>query len=77
MKINLSYSTFIRIDNVTSNSVIEVPENCTVRDLFALLKLPSYLQKSIIARVNNEPTWVATVLKENDSVTILRALSGG
>lgn len=77
MKINLSYSTFIRIDNVTSNSVIEVPENCTVRDLFALLKLPSYLQKSIVARVNNEPTWVATVLKENDSVTILRALSGG
>ena len=77
MKINLSYSTFFRIDNYPSNSVIEVPENCTVRDLFALLKLPSYLQKSIIARVNNEPTWVATVLKENDSVTLLRALSGG
>jgi sulfur carrier protein ThiS len=77
MKINLSYSTFIRIDNYPSNSVIEVPENCTVRDLFALLKLPSYLQKSLIARVNNEPTWVATVLQENDSVTLLRALGGG
>jgi sulfur carrier protein ThiS len=77
MRINLSYSTFVRIDDYPSNSVIEVPENCTVRDLFALLKLPSYLQKSIIARVNNEPTWVATVLQENDSVTLLRALSGG
>jgi sulfur carrier protein ThiS len=77
MKINLSYSTFIRIDNYPSHSVIEVPENCTVRDLFALLKLPSYLQKSITARINNEPSWVATVLKENDSVTLLRALGGG
>jgi sulfur carrier protein ThiS len=77
MKINLSYSSFIRIENCTSNSIVEVPENCTVRELFALLKLPSYLQKSIIARVNNEPTWVATVLKENDRVTLLRALSGG
>jgi hypothetical protein len=63
MNINLSYSTFIRIDNYTSRSVMEVPDNCTVRDLFTLLKLPSYLQKSVIARVNNEPAWLATLLK--------------
>jgi len=77
MKINLSYSNFIRIDKYTNHSAIEVPENCTVRDLFTILELPSYLQKSMIARVNNEPVWLATVLRENDSVTLLRALSGG
>lgn len=77
MKVNLSYGKFIRIDNYASNSVIEVPENCIMRDLFALLGLPSYLQKSMIARVNNEPTWLATALKENDTVMLLRTLSGG
>jgi sulfur carrier protein ThiS len=77
MKINLSYSKFIKIDGYPSDSVVDVPDNCTVRDLLALFKLPGYLQKSVTVRVNGEPVWLATILKENDSVTILRSLSGG
>jgi sulfur carrier protein ThiS len=77
MKIKLSYSKFIKIDGYTNDSIVEIPEVCTVRDLLALLNLPSYLQKSITARVNGEPVWLATEIKENDTVSLLRAISGG
>jgi sulfur carrier protein ThiS len=77
MNIKLSYSKFIKIDSYPNDSVVEVPDKCTVRDLFGLLKLPGYLQKSITARVNGDPVWLATVLKEGDSVSLLRSISGG
>lgn len=77
MKINLSYSKFIKIEGYENDSAIEVADNCTVRDLLAFLKLPGYLQKAIIVHVNEEPVWNATVLKENDSVKLYRLVSGG
>ena len=77
MNIKLSYSKFIRIESYPNDSVIEVPNKCTVRDLFRLLNIPGYLQKSVTARVNGDPVWLATVLRENDSVSLLRSMSGG
>jgi sulfur carrier protein ThiS len=77
MKINLNYGKFIKIENVASDSVLEVPDNCTVRDLLVFLKMPSYLQKAVIVHVNDEPIWNSTVLKENDSVKLFRLVSGG
>lgn len=77
MKVKLTYSKFIKIEGYSSDSEIEVPVDCTVRDLFALIKLPSYLQKSVTARVNGEPVWLATVLRENDTISLLRSISGG
>ena len=77
MKINLNYGKFIKIENVANDSVIEVPDNYTVRDLLVFLKLPSYLQKAVIVHINDEPSWNATFLKENDSVKIFRLVSGG
>lgn len=77
MKINLNYGKFIKIENVASDSVLEVPDNCTVRELLVFLKLPSYLQKAVIVHVNDEPIWNSTILKENDSVKLFRLVSGG
>jgi sulfur carrier protein ThiS len=77
MKVNLSYSKFINVEGYASDSVIEAPDHCTVRDLLALLKLPAYVQKAVIVHVNAEPVWNATVLKENDSVKLYRRVSGG
>ncbi len=77
MKINLSYGKFIKIDGYDSDSTIEVPDNCTVRDLLVFLKLPSYVQKALIVHVNEEPVWNATVLRDNDSVKLYRLVSGG
>jgi len=77
MKINLNYGKFIKIENVENDSQLEVPDNCTVRDLLAHLKLPSYLQKAVIVHVNDQPIWNATVLRENDFVRIFRLVSGG
>jgi sulfur carrier protein ThiS len=77
MKINLNYGKFIKIENVASDSVLDVPDNCTVRDLLVFLKMPSYLQKAVIVHVNDEPIWNSTILKENDSVKLFRLVSGG
>jgi len=77
MKINFSYGKFIKLDNIPNDSALELPDRSTVRDLLVFLKLPSYLQKSVIVHVNNEPVWNSTILKENDSVTIFRIVSGG
>ena len=77
MKIKIEYGKFIKIEKYASNSLIEVPENCTVRDLLSFLKLPAHLQKTVIVHVNNEPTWSSTVLTENCSVKLYPMLSGG
>ncbi len=77
MKINLSYGKFIKIEDYENDSVVEVPDNCTVRELLALLKLPAYVQKAVIVHVNEEPVWNATVLKDNDTVKLYRLVSGG
>jgi len=77
MKITLGYSKFIKIEGYESDSIVEVEDNCTVRDLLAFLKLPAYLQKAVIVHVNEEPVWNATVLKDNDSVKLYRLVSGG
>ena len=77
MKINLSYSKLIKIEDYASDSVVELDDKCTVRGLLAFLKLPSYLQKAVVVHVNDEPVWNATVLKENDSVKLYRLVSGG
>lgn len=77
MKITLIYAKLIKIEDYASDSLIEVPDDCTVRDLLALLKLPSYLQKAILVHVNDEPVWNATVLKENDTVKLYRMVGGG
>jgi sulfur carrier protein ThiS len=77
MKIRLEYSKLIKLENYASNSVIEAPDNCTVRDLISLLKLPAYRQKSVIVLVNDEPAWTSAVLKENDSVRLNPMITGG
>lgn len=77
MKIHLSYGKFIRLENIENDSQIELPDNCTVCEMLAHLKLPTYLQKAVIVHVNDQPSWNATVLKENDSVRIFRLVSGG
>lgn len=77
MKIKLEYSKFIKIENYTSNSLVEVPSNCTVGDLLSCLKLPAHLHRAVIVHVNGEPTWNSTVLKENDSVKLYLMMAGG
>jgi len=77
MKINLSYGKFIKIEDYENDSVVEVPDNCTVRELLVFLKLPTYVQKAVIIHVNEEPVWNATVLKDTDTVKLYRLVSGG
>jgi sulfur carrier protein ThiS len=77
MKIRLSYSKLIKVEKYVNDSMIEVPDACTVRDVIALLGLPGYRQKSLLVIVNNEPVWNSTVLKENDLLKLLPLVAGG
>lgn len=77
MKINFSYGSFIKVEGYPNDSTIEVPEKCTVRELLGLMKLPPYIQKAVIIHINNEPVWLSTVIKENDTVKLYRQVGGG
>ncbi len=81
MKISLNYhkflGKFINTEKYPSDSLIEVPANCTVNNLIVLLGIPKDRQKSIVAHVNDEPTWNTTILRENDSVKLVIAIGGG
>ncbi len=77
MKISLNYHKLIKLEKYENNSLIEVPDKCTVRDLISLLEIPKNRMGSILVHVNNEPSWNATVLKENDSVKLFLMVGGG
>ena len=77
MKINLSYSKPIKVEKYPDNSVVEVPDKCTVRDLISTLGIPKNQLISITIYVNDEPVWNSTVLKENDSVKLIPVVGAG
>lgn len=77
MKIKLEYARFIRIENYANDSLVELPDNCTVGDLLPFLKLPANLHRAVIVHVNGEPAWKSTLLKENDSVRLYCMMAGG
>ena len=77
MKIKLEYIKFIKIENYPSNSRVELPDKFTVGDLLSFLRLPVNFQQTLIVRVNDQPAWNSTVLKENDSVGLYPVMGGG
>ena len=77
MKIRVEANRVLRLENVVSGSVMEVPDKCTVRDLVDLLKIPEVRQKSILVIVNDEPSWNSTRLREDDVVKVLPVMGGG
>ena len=77
MKINLNYHKLIKVAKYENNSLIEVPDKCTVRDLIILLGIPKNLAESIAVYVNGQPAWNSTYLKEGDSVKLLILIGGG
>jgi len=77
MKIKLSYHKLIKVPRYEDNSLIEIADKCTVRDLISSLELPGRITRSIIVRVNNEPAWNSTILKDGDFVKLLVTFGGG
>jgi sulfur carrier protein ThiS len=81
MKINLQYDRLtgktINSEKYKSDSQIEVPDRCNVRDLITLLEAHKDRRESLLVHVNGEPAWNITVLKENDSVKLFLMLGGG
>jgi sulfur carrier protein ThiS len=76
MRIRIEFHKFLNIARVESGSLIEVPEGCSVRDLYARLGIGKNRQGLILAFVNEEPAWKSTVLRDND-IVVLRITSGG
>ncbi|MFA5079295.1 MAG: MoaD/ThiS family protein [Dehalococcoidia bacterium] len=81
MKINLQYDRLtgkaINSEKYKSDSQIEVPDRCNVRDLITLLEAHKDRRESLLVHINGEPAWNITVLKENDSVKLFLMLGGG
>lgn len=61
-----------------NNKATEAKEGCNVEELASQLALPA---QGVAIAVNNRmiprPQWAGCVLKENDSVVIIKAACGG
>jgi len=81
MKIRLYYDKLtgksLNAEKFQNDSLIEVPDKYTVRDLIVLLETPRNRREAITVYVNNEPVWNSTFLKEGDSVKLLILIGGG
>jgi sulfur carrier protein ThiS len=77
MKIKIEISGFLKIKNVQNNSIIDIPDNATIRDLLSLLNIEKDRKGAIVFLVNDEPIWKTSVLKENDHVKLYVPVSGG
>jgi sulfur carrier protein ThiS len=81
MKISLHYDKLtgksLNAEKFQNDSLIEVPDKCTVRDLIVLLETPRNRREALTVHVNNEPVWNSTILKEGDSVKLLISIGGG
>lgn len=77
MKIYLSYHKLVKIEKYENDSIIEVPDKCTIRALISILEIPKSRQEAVIVCVNNEPAWDSSILKEGDSVKLLPLIGGG
>ncbi len=76
MKIHLCYKGYIKIDKYKNDSLIEVPERCTINELISHLDISQKQGKPYVL-VNDEPAWDSTVLKENDLVKLINLVAGG
>jgi len=81
MKIRLNYDKLtgksLNAEKFQNDSLIEVPDKFTVRDLMSFLETPKNRREVINVYINNEPAWNSTFLKEGDSVKLLILIGGG
>ena len=81
MKISLNYDSLIgkllKIEKYKNNSIIEVPDKCSVRDLIHQLEIPGNRRAYVFVHINNENACNTTILKEGDSVRLISFIGGG
>jgi molybdopterin converting factor small subunit len=76
MKINIHFIG-IKLPGIVSDTLIDVPDKCTISELFNFLNIPKNRQPAMLVFVNDEPTWNATRLQENDYVKLFPRMGGG
>ena len=77
MKIKIKYIKLLKLKNIENDSVIEIPDKYTVRDLLTFLEISRIRQDTVLPIINGENVWPATRLKENDEVNLTILISGG
>jgi hypothetical protein len=77
MKINIEFRHFIGIKDINNNSVLTMPDNSKVIDIYPMLGIQKNRHGIIIPFVNNEPVWNSAVLKENDRLVLHAPVGGG
>ena len=77
MKIRLNYHNLIQVQRYENDSVIDVPDRCTVGSFISMLDIPRNRLPSLLVFVNDEPVWNSTLLKEGDSVKLLVSAGAG
>lgn len=77
IKIKVSYIGVLDIRDVENNSIIDVDEGATVKEVLGLLGVKPMHVKYVITTVNDETKKSSYVLHNNDHLSLFLPIGGG
>jgi sulfur carrier protein ThiS len=77
LKIHVKYLGFSKLPEIERDPVVDIPEGSTLSDLYQRLGINTEGRGAIQAFINNDTSWKATKLRDNDQVTIVSIVTGG
>lgn len=77
MRINITYSPILKIDNLQSGSDMEIDEGTSVSDLLTDCNVSDIHQKFIQIYVNDKLERLSYVFQDNDDLNLILPLGGG
>lgn len=77
MKIRIIFTCTPFVEGIESGDTIEVPDGSSIRDLLVRFHIEERFHLFVVAQVNGECREPATLLKENDELSLFLPVSGG
>ncbi len=77
MKIRVTYSGVLKIENVASGSVVELEEGTTIAGFLTRCNVQPSHQKLIVPIVNGQSKRLTHVLADSDQLNLLLPIGGG
>jgi len=77
LRIYVKYLGFSKLPEIERDPVVDIPEGSTLSGLYQRLGISKGGRGSIQAFINDDASWKATKLRDNDRVTIVSIVTGG
>jgi molybdopterin converting factor small subunit len=77
IKIKIYAPAFVSRQAIDEFGYIHLPDGSSLRDVYALLKIPWVMHPVMMCTVNYDHSPLATPLKDGDTVSFIFPISGG